>query len=984
MIRTGLFLLVLLLSLKGVGQKYSFVRYSTEQGLPHSQVTAFVQDEQGYLWIGTIGGLAKFNGNRFSTYSANDGLLFNRITSLDFFDQTVWVGHDGGISKIEPKGISSIEFEKSGSDRSRNVTKIIPFNKKVLVCSNGGGLFELKNGQLISVPLNLADHERIRGAYVFENEVYLATKSGILKSSDGRSFEPVFDLENISVSGITGFGDEIVISTYTNGLYIRNIRRKQTRHIPSDQLKDRILGCYADRSNRIWLSSPKGVVRIDQEGEIAFFDDSNGLPVNSISCFYNDDADNVWIGSQGKGMFRFPNAPFRYFDQSTGLPSDLFLTGFQDAKGDYYLGTYDKGIVRKTKSGKIISLQEKSAVWASLQNINGSHWFGTGNSLIEMQSNGRSVVHTVESNPAIPGSKITALFRISDDAMYVGGNAGVSVYRNGFFRRLSSKKGNEAGTVRDFEIIEGELYCATNLGLLVYRNGDFQLLAGSNQVIYNLEKDHLGTLWYGTEEGLFRYREGNVEPVALFEDPASNFIDFMNFHQGKMFVGTNNGLFVLSNLERTTPSVKRFGIGDGIIDLETNLNSGFFDRKGNFWFGTASGLVCYLLQNKEEEAEKPRPKINMQSILLNYSSFDYSNYSEELDAEGFPVLLELPSKKNNLIFELDGVSMVSQSGLKYRYWLEGLRENWSEPSENASITFTNLPAGEYVLRAKSVDIDGRESDELRLAFVIQEAFYRSWWFIVLMAALIAGLTVLVFRLRIRRISEINEKEKLDYKAKLLALEQKSMNASMNRHFIFNSLNSIQYFINTQDKVSANKYLTNFAKLIRKNLDSVTAEGNVISLEEELERVQLYLSLESMRFKDRFTYEINTHGIDVESVLIPPMVIQPFIENSIMHGILPDESKQGKILVDVNIQEDYLVISIEDNGVGIHQSIQQKSGIAGDHKSQGMIITSKRIELIQKISDSGIALEGPEEIKAPDGSINGTRVLIKIPLAHLEI
>ena len=210
-----------------------------------------------------------------------------------------------------------------------------------------------------------------------------------------------------------------------------------------------------------------------------------------------------------------------------------------------------------------------------------------------------------------------------------------------------------------------------------------------------------------------------------------------------------------------------------------------------------------------------------------------------------------------------------------------------------------------------------------------------------------------------------------------------MNASMNRHFIFNALNSIQYFINTEDRTSANKYLTNFAKLIRKNLDSATG-GNVITLEEELERIELYLSLESMRFKGKFEYHIDVNGLDAESVMIPPMLMQPFIENSIIHGILPDESKKGQIKLDLRQVGEFLHIRIEDNGIGIHQSLSRKLDADGDHRSQGMEITSKRIELLQKMTNYGISLEGPEEIVLENGSINGTYVLIKIPLSNLDL
>ena len=207
---------------------------------------------------------------------------------------------------------------------------------------------------------------------------------------------------------------------------------------------------------------------------------------------------------------------------------------------------------------------------------------------------------------------------------------------------------------------------------------------------------------------------------------------------------------------------------------------------------------------------------------------------------------------------------------------------------------------------------------------------------------------------------------------------------MNRHFIFNSLNSIQYFINTQDRISANRYLTNFAKLIRKNLDSAAEGDNVVTLQQELERLELYLSLEAMRFKDRFTYRIENKNIDTEHVKVPAMLLQPFVENSIIHGILPNESKKGEIVISIKSIGGQLEICIDDNGIGIDYSLAKKAAFKGDHKSQGMEITSKRIDLIRKMWNQNYELIGPFQMTNPDSSIKGTRVLIKIPYENLDI
>lgn len=979
--RSLLFVLLLLLGSADLfAQNYPVVSYSTEEGLPQSQVTSFAQDDDGYLWIGTLGGLARYGGQKFLTFSSNDGLLNNRISALEFFDNTLWIGHDGGISYMRNGKVSKVEFDGNGNDRSRKVSKIIQFRGKILVCSLGGGLFELKGKKLINIALPYEDNNWIRGAYDYNGTLFLATRKGILTSKDGYRFTLRKEFGILSFSGITGKGNNLFLSAFNDGCILKNMETGSLKRFSAQELVHSILGCYYDREGRIWLSTNHGIVRVEKNGELLFIDGSQGLPIETISCFYNDNANNVWIGSLGKGMFRFPTADFRYFDQSSGFPSDLYLGGFED-KGEFYFATYDQGVFKQAKDGTITPIiEDLMPIWASLKNVDGKHWFGGNQQLTEVDPvTGETIVHTPESDDELPGWKITALYKISENSMYVGGNGGVSIYENGVFRRIG--KDGDMGTVRDFQVVKGKLYCVTNLGLYVYEKNEFKIAFGLTDLAYSIELDEHGSMWYGTEEGLFKIRNGKSVRVPLLSDPASNFIDFLYVRGNELYVGTNNGLFVLSELQSELPVVVHFGVQEGVIDLETNLNSGFFDERGDFWFGTASGLVRYH-PRRDSNSGVP-PSLNLVSVLLNYEPFTYSKYAGKVSDDGLPLSLVLPHSMNNLIFEFDGVSLKMQKGLRYQFLLEGLNENWSPPSESPTITLTSIPAGEYTLRVRCLDREDRLSDVFEFPFTVASPFYRTWWFVISCILFIGGLVLLIFRLRIMRIAERNDQEMLVYTSRLLSLEQKSMNASMNRHFIFNALNSIQYFINTQDRVSANKYLTNFANLIRKNLDSVTASGNVITLEEELERLELYLSLESMRFKGRFEYAINLHGVDAESALIPPMLMQPFIENSIIHGILPNEEKLGKILINVEQHEEYLYIRIEDNGIGIRNSLSKKLSADGDHRSQGMEITSKRIELIQKISNNGISLEGPEEIIGDDGSINGTYVLIKIPGRNLE-
>jgi len=975
-------------------QRYSFLSYNTSQGLPQSQVSSITQDKEGYLWVGTLGGLAKFNGKDFHTISTENGLLNNRITFLALIENAIWVGHEGGISKIVNGKI--VKWSLGKENKTTSVSDIIKFKGKIIVSTNGGGLFELVANKLVSISsagksalsvgnaksTNLTitneDDLRIRDLYVDKNTLYLGTRGGLIKTQDLKSFQRVKKLDLYNVSGITKYKNSFFITTFKEGLLQYSISNQSLKRIAGIDTLLTLRGCMVDRKGSLWVNSSDGVFRL-KEGKINLhLNHLNGLPMESIRSVFEDQHGDVWLGSEGKGLLRFPGEQFVYYNESTGLSSDLILSIDQDINGNYWIGTYDKGLMvqKKDKSVVLINLDNNNTVWSAMLNVDGFNWFGTGSGLVAIKN--YKVAKVFYTEDGLPGDKITALHRVSSSRFYIGGSDGVSLYINGQMKPL---KMNGLATIRDFCDLNGTIYCASDRGLFKIDGNRLEPVGTFDKPIFSLEKDHLGKLWIGTEEGLYYFEKNEFVQFSLSNTPSSNIVSFLNFKNGKLVVGTLNGLFVLSDLEKSKKRIVNYGIAEGVVNLETNMNSSFFDRKGQLWFGTASGLVCF--RSDEHGDRFSSPDLVMKNILINYQSIDFSKYSEGISSNGWPINLRLPYTKNNLTFEMDGISLANYPGMKFQFFLEGQDEGWSPINSNNTITFSGLSAGTYVLHARCIDSRGAISKEIHFEFTIKQAFYKTWWFIGLLIVLLGIIVLRIFKFRLKREREKNDKEKLEFKSRLLALEQKSLNASMNRHFIFNSLNSIQYFINTQDRLAANKFLTNFAKLIRKNLDS-SDDGNLVPLSQELERLELYMSLEAMRFKDRFDYKIVCNeNIDTESVIIPAMMLQPFIENSIIHGILPDESKKGLITVHISLKGDMLTIDIEDNGVGIDNSIQGKSNYDGDHRSQGMEITTKRIELLKKLSNRNFELIGPYQVAKNDSLINGTRVTLKFQIENLD-
>jgi ligand-binding sensor domain-containing protein/signal transduction histidine kinase len=963
-------------------QHYSFSTFSLEQGLPQSQVSAIVEDHYGYLWVGTLGGLARFNGKNFQNFTQENGLLSNRVTSLNSIDSSVWIGHDNGISSFQNKTFSNWNFGKE--NKNNPISSVLSFQQKIIGGSNGSGLYVLeKNNQFRNIKLNSADKNRVRGLLAKDGVLYIATRGGLLTSTNLRDFNSItFQGETINVSSILEHEHEIILATYNLGILHLNPKTGiVTKRI---QLDDDIgiRNLVIDNSKNIWCTSFDGIYRISISGNIQLIDETKGLPLNALSSIYKDKNGYLWIGSEGKGLFKFNGDQFVSYTAKQGLNSELIVSTLHINENLVLLGSYDKGLLLFNKKTRIFETiaDKDETIWALYKDKKGSIWIGSENGLFTFDIN-KKTLKVIQTE--YPDLKITSFF--SDDAyLWAGSNLGLVRIQleNHQVKMIAPRERDELGTIRHVARFQNKLICASDNGLFTY-DGSFKRYLDINKKVYCITFDKNEKLWIGTDNGLYFTDGKSMKPIYLSSLPSSRFINFIQCRENKTFVGTNNGIYVLEFNPKTKKFTNtHFGVNEGLLNLETNINSAGFDKNNTLWFGTTEGLVQFDY-NKNKELSSSNPFLTLKSLKVNFEDLDYSTVQHQLNAQNELISLILPFNKNNLLLELEGVSTQEGNTIRYQYFVDGLDEKWSPFFSNNEISLSNLPAGQYAIRIRAVGSNDLFSNEYILSLTITPPFYKTWWFIGIIIMITLFIIRSLFKMRIRKEKEKNEKEKLEFTSRLLALEQQSLNASMNRHFIFNSLNSIQYFINTQDRVSANRYLTNFAKLIRKNLDSSNQHGGMVPLSEEIERLELYLSLESMRFKDRFEFKIHTNGVDLESVLVPAMLLQPFVENSIIHGILPIEDRKGEINIDLKQLNDVLEITIEDNGIGIENSLKKKQAQYGDHKSQGMEITSKRIELLKKLKGQDFVLEGPFQRDKINRSLNGTYVLLKIPIKNLE-
>lgn len=971
MIRFNLLLLLFFLSFYSFSQKYSFISYSTSEGLPQSQVNAITQDNSGYLWIATLGGLTKFDGHRFSSYGIADGLLNNRTVELSYLNDTLFVGHDKGVSYLcATDSFCTASYPDDISPA--NVTAIVKFNDNIIIGTNGSGLFHFQTHSNKLMPIKNSP-SRIREVIVYNEKLYLATRTGLFYSEDASTFHMVKETANTSFSSVHISNDKIFSTTYSGLLLKINRSHRTDTILQRDQEPFRSV--LIDSKNRIWVNSRNGVLCVKQK-EVIQLTEETGLPINDVNTVFQDAEGNIWFGTSGKGIIRFTGEVFTYFNDGALVPSDIVISMAKEPSGNLWLSTYDKGVYLITKEGQSKHIDYlKNSVWS--MDVSSSHVVMGSNFGLHVLNKGEWESYYEEDG--LSSNRVRGVKRITDSTFLIGTSHGIERF-NTLTGNFASLINNEIklSNVRDFVVKGDTIFIAAQSGVFAYSHGVISTLHQFDAGINCIELDDRDNLWLGTENGLFIEFKNKLVRRPLEANDRNDYINFLHKLKGSIFVGTNNGVFEL-NLKDSTQY--HYDINKGLIDLETNLNASMFDKKNQvLWFGTASGLMKMDLSNRLELFESAAPHIQLTAIKVNFHPVsDLGQFKEQKEAN----LLSIPYKDNNIAFEFDGIYLSNPSGLRYQYFLKGFSRNWSPLMKNPDINFTNLPPGEYELLFRAKNDVGLYSDEWATKFEILPPFYRTWWFYTTMIVIIILVLYIVDRVRVVRLARKNYRMRLEFENKLSKLEQQSLNASMNRHFIFNSLNSIQYYINSSDKTAANKYLSRFAKLIRKNLDSSHRKDGMVALSDEIDRLQLYLDLESMRFKDKFDYqiEIDQH-VEVEMLKVPAMFLQPFVENSIIHGILPLKNRKGMIIIRVKDHLDHIRIEIEDNGVGIEQSVKRKSE-QGDHESQGMLITKGRIELLQKISARSIEMIGPHQINENDRSINGTIVIFKLVKQYLD-
>ena len=972
-------------------QQHSFKQLTTKDGLAQSQVRAMAQDAEGYLWFGTLGGASRFDGSEFTNFTLADGLPDPQISAMvrgpagDLF-----LGAGNTLVRWDGRGFH-LEPLPPESKNARILALAATTDGRLYIGTDGGGMHVRTPQGIAPLPGYPSDTAtNVRSLALLKNgSLLIGLREGLLRWREGTTDRiPVGDHEPKIISALAEARDgSWWVGTVNDGLF--HLGTDGTTRIYDEEnglLRNNVRCLLLDDRDRLWVGTKFGLNLFDK-GRLRVFTVHQGLPNDNLFCAFQDSDGDLWFGSDGAGAMKYAGDRFITFTVRDGMCSDQVMNITPDAKGDLWLGTYDNGICRMDGMAMVTTLDglPNNTIWSGLCDRNGGLWFGTSAGPVHLVN---GVVQRLPPQLGDLEQPILSLLEGPDGTLWFGMREGLSGLKpDGTVVHFVAGPTGPGRSIRSmWHDAYGYLWMATDNGLVRMNAGRFERWTTtqglSDNTVQCLLPDAKGRLWIGTANGLTCLDGGVLRTIHLGGDFGSNYLSLLRSDdQGRIWAGTNNGLFVFlpDSLLRNPASAEHINLNNGLRSLEFNLNAAVLDR-GRLFFGSSAGLVFHDPKTDVPDL-RPPPPTRITGVRSFLQHTDWTSRSTGTDADGLPIGLRLDHRRNHLTFDYLAISLREPDKVEYRYRLVGFDQDWLPATDARFASYSNLSHGRYAFEVIASVGDGRWSAPASFAFEITPPFWLRWWFFAACAVVLTALGYGILRFRSLRRERQERTRQLMLRSRMLQLEQQSLNANMNRHFVFNALNSIQYHINKQDRATANRYLTSFAKLIRKNLDA--SQSDTTTLAEELERLELYLILEHMRFKDKFEYRIEVEpGLNIAEAKLPAMMLQPYVENSIWHGILPMDGK-GTVRIEVaRASADRIEVRVIDDGIGMSRSLDAKTSTAGDHISRGIEITKGRADVLRRLELTDIRIKGPEDRIDPEsGRSVGTQVLVSLSMSN---
>ena len=948
--------------------------------------------KNGVLFIFLLFAFTKLNAQEPAHFFLGE----EELAGLDIYDilqdknQHYWIATDQGLIKYDGYTYKHLKVEKALSNSAFDLQ--MDYNNELYFKNLSGQIFHVKN-DICQLYFQLPDslmHPHFYYAFDNNNDLIIATTS-ILKITTKKKIELIEkSLNNGYFMGFTTLKDSSLLCTTNNNknitwknnvLTVENCQfQKKKFYIGNFNLNNKLhhfdfkSGKLLTKNKKNYSIAKNTSVNPNNEKKLKYY-----IPVNQ----------HLFIANQTGGMQVYDKNLKPLFHHQIIFKNTFISTIHQDHEGNFLLGTFGKGIIvlpdlelknialpdinakasciTSSKEYIFIGLQDgriysidtnctykmlwdiKSKKVETLEYIKGSNGLiidGMANLLIDLK--------TAKTYP-VGFSSIKDVKKMALNKYLVSSNGGlhaleINKVNNSAEPEISRKsilKLRLRTNCANYDSLTDTYYAGTSSGLkMINEDSCSYFKLNESTPICSEIINHNNKIYTATNNGILVFQKNKLIAHWKKEDGLlSNRIKQLTIFNEQLYLSTKNGLQILS-LKGKTKGI--FNKTNGL--LENNILD-FEIKDDAISFVFQKGIQTIKL--KALYTSPYIPKIKISAIAVNDSII----FADKDSTFNY--------KRNKFEFHVASPSVKYKNEISYYYKIDGIDENWQiNPYLNNSILYKTLPPGKYTFEVKAV-FRNHESKTLNYHFTITPPYWKTWWFYACSILLFIGIAILLFIILLKR-----QKKKIQMTNELNASKLIAIQSQMNPHFIFNAINSIQDLILKGDIDNSYSYIIKFSKLVRQTLNF--SDKSFIDIEEEVELLKVYLELEKLRFKADFEYTINTNGIN--DLQVPPMLVQPFVENAIKHGLL---HKEGLKKLNISFHKNtVLKCIVTDNGIGRKKSKEINDRKRKNYQSFSVNATKNRFNIMKTHyqQDLGIEFDDLKENNLPIG----TKVTIYMP------
>ncbi|MFN4246736.1 MAG: histidine kinase [Flavipsychrobacter sp.] len=974
---------ILYLNTLVVAQDYT--PFKPIEGTLSKVIYCVFQDSKGYIWIGTESGVSRYDGYGYKHYTKDDGLSDNEIFQIheDYKGRLWFLTYNGEPTLYDNGKI----LTSSNTAFLRNIKPgiisrgFVNRNDTIWYISRNNAYMFIKDKLKNITPA--PDYNKMYGGFIevvsHSDKVVLVSKSSVFYPVSNTKLNIPSQFANqLPNTRALHIGNKLIF--YKNStLIIYNVDTPSIRTIAIPIINNINTITYNEKDKKLWLITDANIYQYN----LATQEILNTIPVNLPFANYmlTDKENNLWLSSSNNGL---------YLSHVSSVVNVEHNIPFSNTAA-YCLSMYDGSIYAGHNNGEYLIWEKDKATYKraagdkrldkiySFCNINdklmavyGAFIFDANNAEKYKHHNGAKAIACNNKNVYIAFSyqvvKLSlALFINNHYTNY--DTALTTIYGKRVNAMLT--KGNDTlylGAIDGLKIlVKDNIQNHPKQHLDIFKCSVTKMAINKNkQLFFATAGKGIGILT-ADKCCVIDKDKGLASNVCNGVYPDGN---------NTVWVATNKGISKVTFAtvsDSITCNIQNYSVVNGLPGGNTN---DVLVSNDTIWLATDNG-VCFI---KKESIGKQHsaPILNIEGVFVNNKPTNFQNH------------IKLPYTSNNIRITYTGIAYHRENTVVYKYKLVGADTGWSYTSSR-TVEYPHLSPGHYTFIISASNSNSEYSSTLKkIAIEITPPFWETSWFISLAILTLISLIILSISLRFKAIKKKHtlennslrlqkekaefEKENIAYEKQLIELEQKALNLQMNPHFIFNAMNAIKGFYAHNDRDSADSYIDKFAALMRMILEYNTR--NTLLLHEEIDMLKAYLELAAIRKDDNFTFSVKVEdNLNIWGIHIPPMLLQPFVENAVIHGIasLP---ANGYIELQFSIRDNMLQCKVIDNGIGRKKS--QAINKFRLHPSKGISITEQRLQLLSP--DSRLYID---DVTDSNGQVTGTTVVILLPIIYKQ-